>query len=133
MDFQQMNSGFILQRDSRFQCPVFRIPQAKISWIPESGLPYMRRKFGKCGILLADGAFNSSLSTLLVVINFFKFCVCSSLIGQLYSYVYRALFLSLNICRSLCERKALLIRILKTLFISSVETFIDTDGGLNSN
>ena len=47
--------------------------------------------------------------------------------------MYKALFLSLNICRSDNERKALLIRIYKTLLISSVETFIDTDGGLNSN
>ena len=29
--------------DSRFQRPVFRFPRAKISWIPESGLPYMGR------------------------------------------------------------------------------------------
>ena len=26
-----------------FQSQVFRIPRAKISWIPESGLPYMGR------------------------------------------------------------------------------------------
>ena len=29
--------------DSGFQSPGFRIPQAKISWIPESGFPYMGR------------------------------------------------------------------------------------------
>ena len=45
-----MDSGFILQRDSGFQkldfgfqCPVFRIPRPKISWIPESGLLYIGR------------------------------------------------------------------------------------------
>ena len=45
MDFQQMDSGFILERDSGFQkldsgfqCPLFRVPRAKISRIPESGL-----------------------------------------------------------------------------------------------
>ena len=39
-------------------------------------------KFDKCGILFADGAFNSSLSTLLVVINFLKFCFCNSFIDS---------------------------------------------------
>ena len=41
-----MDSGFILSRDSGFQeldsgfqYPVFRIPHAKTSWIPESELP----------------------------------------------------------------------------------------------
>ena len=29
--------------DSGFQSPGFRIPQAKNSWIPETGFPYMRR------------------------------------------------------------------------------------------
>ena len=29
--------------DSRFQRSVFRFPRAKISWIPESGSPYMGR------------------------------------------------------------------------------------------
>ena len=50
MDLQQVDSGFPFKRDpgfqkldSGFQNPVFRIPQAKISWIPESGLPYMGR------------------------------------------------------------------------------------------
>ena len=48
--FQRLDSGFILLRasgfqevDPGFQCPVFRISRAKISWIPESGLPYMGR------------------------------------------------------------------------------------------
>lgn len=48
IDFQQMDSGFILERDSGFQklnsgfqCPLFRVPRAKISRIPESGLPYI--------------------------------------------------------------------------------------------
>ena len=52
MDFQQMDSGFILERDSGFQkldsgfqCPLFRVPRAKISRIPESGLPYMGKAF----------------------------------------------------------------------------------------
>ena len=31
--------------DSGYQSPGFRIPQAKISWIPESGFPYMGREF----------------------------------------------------------------------------------------
>ena len=39
-------------------------------------------KFDKCGILFEDGAFNSSLSTLLVVINFLKFCFCNSFIDS---------------------------------------------------
>ena len=39
-----MDSGF-QKLDSGFQSLVFRIPQAKISWIPESGLPYMGRSF----------------------------------------------------------------------------------------
>ena len=30
--------------DSRFQSPGFRIPQAKNSWIQESGFPYMGRQ-----------------------------------------------------------------------------------------
>ena len=51
MDFQEIDPGFTFQRDSvfqkldyGFQCPVFRIPRAKISWILESGLPYMGRR-----------------------------------------------------------------------------------------
>ena len=36
-------SGLCLNADSGFQCPVFWISQAKIFWIPESGLPYMGR------------------------------------------------------------------------------------------
>ena len=51
MDFQQVDSEFpffsrdpgFQKLDSGFQSPVFRIPRAKISWIPESGLPYMGR------------------------------------------------------------------------------------------
>ena len=50
MDFQQVDSEFpflagswIPKLDSGFQSPVFWIPQANISWIPESGLPYMGR------------------------------------------------------------------------------------------
>ena len=50
MDFQEMDPVFTFQRDSvfqkldsGFQCPVFRIPRAKISGILESGLPYMGR------------------------------------------------------------------------------------------
>ena len=30
--------------DSGFQSPGFRIPEAKNSWIPESGFPYMGRE-----------------------------------------------------------------------------------------
>ena len=32
--------------DSGFRSPGFRIPQAKISWIPESGFPYVGRTRG---------------------------------------------------------------------------------------
>ena len=46
--FQRMDSEFVLYRDSgfqeldsRFQCPVFRIPQAKVARNPEPGFPYM--------------------------------------------------------------------------------------------
>ena len=42
MDFQQVDSGFPFQwdpgfqkLDSGFQSPVFWIPQAKLSWIPD--------------------------------------------------------------------------------------------------
>ena len=35
--------------DSGFQSPGFRIPRAKNSWIPESGLPYMGRFPGPKG------------------------------------------------------------------------------------
>ena len=38
----QQDSGFLVL-DSGFQSPGFRIPQAKNSWIPESGFPYMGR------------------------------------------------------------------------------------------
>ena len=34
--------------DSGFQSPGFRIPQAKNSWIPESGFPYMGRLSAAC-------------------------------------------------------------------------------------
>ena len=40
--FQFLDSGFH-ELDSGFQSPGFRIPQAKIAWIPDSGLPYMGR------------------------------------------------------------------------------------------
>ena len=39
----KLDSGF-LELYSRFQNPRFRIPQPKISCIPESGFPYIRRK-----------------------------------------------------------------------------------------
>ena len=48
-------------------------------------------------------------------------------------YVCRALFLSLNLCHSLSKRKALLIRIMKTLLILSDETFLDIDDELSFN
>ena len=43
-----MDSGFILQQDSRFQklgsnTQYSGFQKQKISWIPESGLPYMGR------------------------------------------------------------------------------------------
>ena len=39
----QQDSGFLVL-DSGFQSPGFRIPEAKNSWIPESGFPYMGRE-----------------------------------------------------------------------------------------
>ena len=39
--------GF-LELYSGFQSPWFRIPRAKISWIPESGFPYMSRTVSWC-------------------------------------------------------------------------------------
>ena len=43
-----MDSGFHKWLDSRFSIldslAGFRIPQTKIIWIPDSGLPYMKRK-----------------------------------------------------------------------------------------
>ena len=39
---QWLDSGFHLL-DSGFQSGGFRIPQTKITWIPDSGLPYMGR------------------------------------------------------------------------------------------
>ena len=42
--FSKLDSGFLVL-DSGFQSPGFRIPRAKNSWIPESGFPYMGRKF----------------------------------------------------------------------------------------
>ena len=41
--YSKLDSGFLVL-DSGFQSPGFRIPQAKNSWIPESGFPYMGRK-----------------------------------------------------------------------------------------
>ena len=38
----QQDSGFLVL-DSGFQSPGFRIPEAKNSWIPQSGFPYMGR------------------------------------------------------------------------------------------
>jgi len=40
--FQGLDSGF-QGLDSGFPCAGFRIPEAKISWIPDSGFPYMGR------------------------------------------------------------------------------------------
>ena len=69
MDFQQMDSGFILERDSGFQkldsgfqCPLFRVPRAKISRIPESGLPYMGKAF--------DATNQNEISMLTFYFNF---------------------------------------------------------------
>ena len=50
--FQWLDSGFH-ELDSGFQTRGFRIPHAKIAWIPDSGLPYMGRtkisiKFYRC-------------------------------------------------------------------------------------
>ena len=45
LDLIHYLAGFCISK-SGFQCPVDRIPQAKISWILESGLPYMRRNRG---------------------------------------------------------------------------------------
>ena len=43
--FSKLDSGFLVL-DSGFQSPGFRIPEAKNSWIPESGFPYMGRSTG---------------------------------------------------------------------------------------
>jgi len=47
---RSVDSGFHYKLDSGFQgldsgfaCAGFRIPEAKISWIPDSGFPYMGR------------------------------------------------------------------------------------------
>ena len=79
--------------------------------------------------MLAGGACNCRLSTLLVVINFLEFFVCNSFINA--TTFKKHVFLSLNIYRSLGERKGLLIHIVKKVLISSLETFIDIDDGLN--
>ena len=49
--FQWLDSGFH-ELDSGFQSRGFRIPQSKIAWIPDSGLPYMGRDQAKEEITL---------------------------------------------------------------------------------
>ena len=52
----QQDSGFLVL-DSGFQSPGFRIPQAKNSWIPESGFPYMGPNFRCIYFLVFETAF----------------------------------------------------------------------------
>ena len=47
--FEWLDSGFH-ELDSGFQSRGFRIPQAKIVWIPDSGLPYMGRNVPAFGL-----------------------------------------------------------------------------------
>ena len=49
--FQWLDSGFH-KLNSGFQRCGFHIPQAKIAWIPDSGLPYMGRDQAKEEITL---------------------------------------------------------------------------------
>ena len=48
-----LDSGFLVL-DSGFQSPGFRIPQARNSWIPESGFPYMGRTRRKRKVIEPD-------------------------------------------------------------------------------
>jgi len=57
--FQWLDSGFH-KLDSGFQSRGFRIPQAKIAWIPDSGLPYMGRSQG-AGLFRADNTLFLSI------------------------------------------------------------------------
>ena len=46
--FSKLDSGFQSLVGFRIPSAGFRIPQAKKSWIPESGFPYMGRGLRKC-------------------------------------------------------------------------------------
>ena len=54
--FSKLDSGFQSIVGFRILIAGFRIPDAKNSWIPESGFPYMGRKTGKhfCGQITED-------------------------------------------------------------------------------
>ena len=72
----EWDSGF-LRLYSEFQGPGFRIPQAKISRIPKSGPPYMRRAwrlFLPCLLVMASAQFSRGL---------YRFCCHSNVFSAL--------------------------------------------------
>ena len=70
----QRDSGF-LEVYSGFQSPGFWIPQAKISWIRESGIPYMGRKSSCNEIGQLYFLFSHSGTFLLIYVNEYNIAV----------------------------------------------------------
>ena len=70
----QWDSGF-LELYSGFQSPGFWIPQAKISWIRESGIPYMGRKSSCNEIDQLYFLFSHSGTFLLIYVNEYNIAV----------------------------------------------------------
>ena len=70
----QWDSGF-LELYSGFQSPRFWIPQAKISWIRESGIPYMGRKSSCNEIGQLYFLFSHSGTFLLIYVNEYNIAV----------------------------------------------------------
>ena len=60
--FQWLDSGFH-ELDSGFQSHGFPIPQGKIAWIPDSGLPYLGRHFDEIQTLIQVNSFDIFLMT----------------------------------------------------------------------
>ena len=71
---RQWHSGF-LELYSGFQSPGFWIPQAKISWIRESGIPYMGRKSRCNEIGQLYFLFSHSGTFLLIYVNEYNIAV----------------------------------------------------------
>ena len=72
--FKVLDSGF-LELYSGFQSPGFWIPEAKISWIRESGIPYMGRKSSCNEIDQLYFLFSHSGTFLLIYVNEYNIAV----------------------------------------------------------